>query len=322
MARIEFPTEERQLLSSKITPLQQHDFLVKLIHRQISHIPFENLGLHYSHNRTISLDPDQLFRKIVEQGRGGYCLEINTFFGLVLRGLGFHVISVGGRVSNQIKPDNTNPNLEFGGWYDAEVPDKTFRCDLTDVMSRTHMVNIVTIENQRYAVDCAFGNNGPTLPLPLLDGFTCRNTGDDSGGSEMLLRHESISGSIPAQLLWVYYVRFNTSMPWIPAYCFGEVEFLPNDFLVMNYYVSKSPDSWFTRILVCMKFLVDHNTDKIIGDITLRGNTIKERKYGQSKVLLGLNSEADRIAALHTYFGVELTGLEMEGINGMVSQIH
>lgn len=183
------------------------------------------------------------------------------------------------------------------------------------------MVNIVTIQGQRYAVDCAFGNNGPTFPVPLRDGFTCRNTGDDSGSSEMLLRRESIPGVTSNELLWAYYVRFKNSMPWIPAYCFNEVQFLPNDFLVMNYYISKCPDSWFTRILVCMRFLVDPYTDMVIGDITLRDNTIKERKYGQSKIIVTMSSEADRIAALQTYFGIELDVAESEGIIGMVSQL-
>ncbi|KIW10736.1 hypothetical protein PV08_10035 [Exophiala spinifera] len=308
---IKFPLDHDHLSGSllEVPPEQQYDFLARLIRRQICSVPFENIGLHYSRHREISLDPSQLFHKIVEQRRGGYCLEINTFMALVLRGLGFDVISVGGRVSNQIKPDNKNKQVEYGGW--------------------THMVNIVTIEDQRYAVDCAFGNNGPTRPVPLRDGFTCRNTGDNTNNSEMLLRHESISesSSTPKQLLWTYYVRFKASMQWIPAYCFGEIEFLPNDFRAMNFYISKSPESWFTQILVCMKFLEDPNTTSstadqvIIGDITLRGDTVKERKYGQSRIIATFHGEADRIAALQTYFGIELTAEERMGISGMISQL-
>lgn len=47
----------------------------------------------------ISLEPDDLYEKIVVKKRGGYCMEVNCFFGIVLRSLGFEVYSSGGRVS-------------------------------------------------------------------------------------------------------------------------------------------------------------------------------------------------------------------------------
>jgi arylamine N-acetyltransferase len=46
----------------------------------------------------LSLDPEDLFRKIVENGRGGYCMEVSAFFGTVLRSLGFRLYSAGARV--------------------------------------------------------------------------------------------------------------------------------------------------------------------------------------------------------------------------------
>lgn len=74
--------------------------LTELIKYQLAAVPFENLSLHYSQARTVSLDEDDLFQKIVESksGRGGYCMENNHFFGTVLRSLGYEVISTGGRV--------------------------------------------------------------------------------------------------------------------------------------------------------------------------------------------------------------------------------
>jgi arylamine N-acetyltransferase len=56
--------------------------------------------LHYSKERHISLDKEDLFRKIVgsKNGRGGYCMENNTLFGIVLKALGFEVVATGARV--------------------------------------------------------------------------------------------------------------------------------------------------------------------------------------------------------------------------------
>ena len=52
-------------------------------------VPFENLDIHLG--RTILLDQDALFDKIVTRRRGGFCYELNGLFALLLRGLGFEV---------------------------------------------------------------------------------------------------------------------------------------------------------------------------------------------------------------------------------------
>lgn len=95
---------ERRL--ALLTTLQQH---------QLAHVPFENLSLHYSPHRTIALDAASLYGKIVERRRGGYCMENNCFFGAVLRGLGFSVCSVGGRVSHAISGEGVAGG--YNGWY-------------------------------------------------------------------------------------------------------------------------------------------------------------------------------------------------------------
>ena len=38
--------------------------------------------------------PEDLFRKVVEQKRGGYCFELNKLFFLLLKELGFDCRSV------------------------------------------------------------------------------------------------------------------------------------------------------------------------------------------------------------------------------------
>ena len=81
------PTEDRLAL---LTLLQQH---------QLVHIPFESLSLHYSQDRQVSIDLQDLYAKIVERRRGGYCLENNAFFAGVLRSLGFRVMSVVCRIT-------------------------------------------------------------------------------------------------------------------------------------------------------------------------------------------------------------------------------
>lgn len=93
-------------------PRSQHSrdplaLLGQLQARQVSRVPFESLSLHYSRHRQLSLDLDDLFEKIVVDGRGGYCMELNAFFGAVLRGLGFTLFNSGARV-------RTGPR--YNGW--------------------------------------------------------------------------------------------------------------------------------------------------------------------------------------------------------------
>lgn len=89
--RIRYPSSEH--------PSDPLTFLTDLIKNQLVCVPFETLSLHYSVDRRISLNHQDLFDKIVGKGRGGYCLENNTFFKVILESLGFQVMSIICRIS-------------------------------------------------------------------------------------------------------------------------------------------------------------------------------------------------------------------------------
>jgi arylamine N-acetyltransferase len=79
-------------------PQSEIQFLKELQAHHLARVPFESIALHYSPHRVLSLDPDDLFQKVVEQSKGGYCVEMNSFFGDMMRLLGFNVLSFGARV--------------------------------------------------------------------------------------------------------------------------------------------------------------------------------------------------------------------------------
>jgi N-hydroxyarylamine O-acetyltransferase len=59
---------------------------------QLAHlltVPFENLSIHLG--EPISLQPDEIFDKIVKRRRGGFCFELNGLFASLLATLGFEV---------------------------------------------------------------------------------------------------------------------------------------------------------------------------------------------------------------------------------------
>lgn len=185
------------------------------------------------------------------------------------------------------------------------------------------MVTIVTIQSKRYLVDVGFSSSGPTYPVPLQDNYTALNI---EPSISLMLKRGHIPDNTsrdPEHQLWIFHVRFTDDMPWTANYCFSDqVEFLPPDFDTMNFFVSRSPSSFFTQTVMCLKFLMaDDGSEKIIGDITLFGNEIKMRRYGKSSELMKIESEADRVLALEKYLGVKLSGPEKQGIKNMVSSL-
>lgn len=52
-------------------------------------VPFENLSVHYK--QPILLNEEALYKKIVEQNRGGFCYELNGLFAWLLRSFGYKV---------------------------------------------------------------------------------------------------------------------------------------------------------------------------------------------------------------------------------------
>lgn len=100
-------------------------------------IPFENLNPLMGW--PVSLDLESLQRKMVAEGRGGYCFEQNLLLKHALDALGFDVTGLAARVL----------------W---NTPDGV-------VLPRTHMLLLVVLDGRRYIVDVGFG--GVTLTGPL-----------------------------------------------------------------------------------------------------------------------------------------------------------
>ncbi|KIX03370.1 uncharacterized protein Z518_06922 [Rhinocladiella mackenziei CBS 650.93] len=269
--------------------------------RQIAFNPWGNVALHYSWHRTLSLDPEALFHKIVERRLGGYCMENNTFFSAVLRSLGYQLYVTGARISYSLEGNGRNPE-GFAGWQ--------------------HEVIIVTLNHQKYLVDVGFGSQSPIHPLPLDKDPDL--VYPSVPGAEVRLAYRPIAPNTDSsQCLWVLETRNKSHPHWAGGYCFTELEWLPEDFEIINYRTSQDPQSWFTHRLVLLKPLLDEETKtKPIGTVILSGNVI-ERRIGEGKkeVVVDAKSEKERIVGLRTWFDVVLYPEEERGIAGMPSEI-
>ena len=148
---------EKYLKRIKITqtPSVSKDFLFQLHENHLLNIPFENLDVHY--HVPIKLNVGELYRKIVEKGRGGFCYELNGLFGHLLQEIGFKTNIISCRV------------YEGEDGYTPEYD---------------HMAIIVKIDLEFYLVDVGFGE---FIIKPL-----CINYGaeiEDTNGTFVFIKH-------------------------------------------------------------------------------------------------------------------------------------
>lgn len=115
------------------------DVLTALQGHHIRAIAFETLAMVL--RDPIRLDLPALQQKILRDGRGGYCFELNLLFLHLLRALGFDAHALTGRVVMNT-PEGVVP-------------------------ARTHVLLRVAIDGHDYISDVGFGGMTPTTPLRL-----------------------------------------------------------------------------------------------------------------------------------------------------------
>ncbi len=114
-----------------------------IVRAHVAAIPFENLDPFLGIVPT--LDLAALQRKLVRDGRGGYCFEQNLLLGAALRAIGFGVTDLAARVL-------------WGRSEDAAT-------------ARSHMLLQVEIDDETWLADVGFGGTTPTAPLRLAEGI-------------------------------------------------------------------------------------------------------------------------------------------------------
>jgi arylamine N-acetyltransferase len=114
LSRIKFPTSVPRPILESLTSDYGLEYLKRLQKYQMQACPFENLNLHYARVVIKSLSANDLYEKFVTRRLGGTCTENNTFFGIVLRSLGYKVRPVGARVNRKIEG---GPNAGYNGWF-------------------------------------------------------------------------------------------------------------------------------------------------------------------------------------------------------------
>ncbi|CAI6322394.1 unnamed protein product [Periconia digitata] len=293
LTRLAIPASSQKTSITSLDPDSALTYLALLQRHHLATIPFENLTLHYSPHHQITLHPDELYRKIIgdANGRGGYCMENNSLFGALLKSLGYEVYSAGGRVWT---------GETWTGW--------------------SHKINIVKIGPQKFHVDVGFGGPGPTTPMPLSSSPPSAPQPHISPATARL-QWKNITGNTDSdQRLWVYEHKPTADADFTPVYCFTELEFLDNDYQIMNYFTSTSNKIFFTRMVMLDRKVMGEGGE-LVGSVSVNQDVLKKRINGAKELEIKFASEAERVGALEEYFGIKLTEAERDGIRGLPSEI-
>jgi N-hydroxyarylamine O-acetyltransferase len=184
---------------------------------------FENLSIQAGDGVSVRLE--DIERKFLDQGRGGYCFEHNTLFAAVLQACGFDTATLLGRV--------------------RRGPPSTW--------ARTHMVLRVTARSTPGArddvggwlADVGFGAVGLTEPIEFAQGATSTQRG-------LTYRLRLEAG------LWILSMRDAHGEQ--DLYEFTEDPQTEGDVEVANHYTSTSPNSVFRRSLTIQSVRGDDRT--------------------------------------------------------------
>lgn len=128
-----------QRLGFDTPPAPTLETLRQLQLRHTGAFPFENLTTLLG--EPVLIDLPSIEQKVLHDGRGGYCYELNNLFLALLQTLGFDARGITGRVVMG-QPE--------GAWT-----------------ARTHRLSLVTLDGVRYISDVGFGGMVPTAPLML-----------------------------------------------------------------------------------------------------------------------------------------------------------
>ncbi len=224
---------------------------LRLLHRRhLLSIPFENLDIHSG--RKIILDREKLFHKIVDEGRGGFCYELNGTFYELLSAIGFNVKMVSAGVC-----DN---GIDYGPEFD-------------------HMTLIVNLNKEEYLADVGFGDSF-VAPLRYKPDEIQR---DENGFFR-------ISGSKEEGHFILF--RSADGEEFVPQYKFSLVPRQLNEFNDMCMYHQTSPESHFTQKVVCslatesgritlsnLKLIITENGEKKQEDIKEKDFYFLLKKY-------------------------------------------
>ena len=242
-----------------------YETLSQLVYCHFMSVPYENLDI--LNNIPLSLEIPDLYDKIVNRRRGGYCFELNALFNWLLNKIGF--------TTQQ--------------YFARFLLNKT-----CEIPMRRHSVMKTEINGAYYIADVGVGNEVPVRPLQLDE----NNMGQETAMRRLVFRFikDEVFG-------WVLQSKNPHKDPnqWNDIYGFTEEINYEIDFVQPNFWCQYSQDSpfrvqnWLSLRTPNGKYTIDGNVFRIY-DLTEPQIKITEKIF-----------EPDELnGILKNYFGIVL----------------
>ncbi|BEJ13220.1 hypothetical protein CspHIS471_0303940 [Cutaneotrichosporon sp. HIS471] len=219
------PLAERYLARLNIAKPERLDLaaLSTILKAHLRAIPWENVT---SFTGTpVSVDEEDVFSKLLEGRRGGYCMEHAILSRAALAALGFKTEAILARVY-------------FGPTTDS-------------ALAQTHCATVVHIDSAEYLFDAGFGRATPTIPVRLNSGSTVQ---EGSYGAYRVrpaaeAREDVGSNKMGGDVILVLESAFGDA--WTPLYGFTPRPVVDADIVAMNWFVCTYPGGLFSSNLLC-----------------------------------------------------------------------
>ncbi len=168
-------------------------------------VPYENIDILLG--KALDLNPEIVYKKVVEDGRGGYCFELNGLYAKLLTELGYKFTQRLGRF--------------LLGEAEGFIP-----------MGR-HRILVVELDGKKYLTDVGIGCPTPTLPLEL--------------AYDKIQVIDNVEYKIVEDSVFKNILKYKHHGVWENYYAFGNEENYDNDFIAPSLYCELSPDSIFNK---------------------------------------------------------------------------
>ncbi|MEU1405680.1 arylamine N-acetyltransferase [Streptomyces sp. NPDC005728] len=239
--------------------------------RHLWTVPFENLSIHLGEE--IVLEEKRLLDKVVEERRGGFCYELNGAFGALLAALGYEVQLLAGRVYGD--------EGRLGIPYDHLA------------------LRVRTSDGGDWLADVGFGAHSHH-PLACAE----RGEQPDPGGTFRVAE----AGADPAGVLGgaggpAGAADLDVVRNGRPQYRLETRPRALGDFVAGAWWHSTSPQSHFTRSLVCSRVTEDG------GRITLSGRALTTTAPGGRKQTRELGTDEEVLSVYRERFGIGLSAV-------------
>eukprot|EP00980_Cylindrotheca_fusiformis_P029788 scaffold23850_cov117-Cylindrotheca_fusiformis.AAC.4 len=247
--------------------------LAQVMSAHCQSIAFENIDV--VQKKTISMEPDDVEKKLVDDKRGGYCFETNTLLKMVLEDMGYSSVKPILCRVRWGKPTTDEPNATF-----------------------THLILQVATDDGTFLADVGFGGTNSIEPVKM------------DIGTEPQELPEGRFHIVPCKHQGYYALELLVKDEWRPLYEWRDEPAPMVDQICSNWYSCTFPTARFTSQFFTCRIINNDERHHILNDeYVIRKGFGADAQLSTEKIV----DKARLEELVDSVFGIKLT--ETDGID-------